>query len=556
MERRKPWIGPVVLTIAALAAYAAGFMRGRDALVEDLKRLSPLFLAVTFFALVVLWIVNAKKIFAPFAALPKRALIQLGLVAALALGLAVFVAPRTHRIYYDESIDLHIGQSIAYTGRAQMVNFGEIRSGQLIVRQGEYNKQPNAYPFLLSLVYRLFGCSESLSFLFNNMVFVLGALTIFGIALLLFGDPKTGLYAALVWMAIPQNILWHGTTSAEPSTTLFLALTVFLTLGAARSGDLRFYGLAAVSGCFAAQFRMESLLILPLVLAIVGLTDRKAFRDPKLYYLVPAVLALLWAHATHLVSFGGHAWGAIGTQKTFSLAYLGRNLMMNGGFFMNGRDFPVLLTLFAILAVISRRFITERLVLLVWFALFWGVFLFFYAGSYYYGADVRFSLMALPPLAILSARGLAMADDAVRQRLKVRAPLALGVIVAAFLAFAPKARTVGQEAWAARADHFYAKEMLKTIPRDGLVFTHNPNMFLFWGRSSAQASQLLAYDETGLQGLREEFPGGLYFHYNYWCSVDDPLQKSFCRSILERFSHREIASFKERDYTYVLYRLD
>src|SRR5512142_1503100 len=185
MEDRKPLIAQVLLTIAVLAAYAFGLSRGASVLVEDLKRLSPLFIGAAFFALIILWIVNARTIFAPFAALPKKDLILVGLVAVLAVGLAVLVAPRTHRIYYDESIDLNIGQSIASTGRAQMVNYGEIRSGELIVRQGEYNKQPNSYPFLLSLVYRLFGRSEGLSFLFNNLVFVLGALTIFGIAFLL-----------------------------------------------------------------------------------------------------------------------------------------------------------------------------------------------------------------------------------------------------------------------------------------------------------------------------------------------------------------------------------
>ena len=409
---------------------------------------------------------------------------------------------------------------------------------------------------MLSLLFRLFGHSEGLSFLFNNLVFVLGALTILGIAVLLFGNLKTGIYAALAWSVIPQNILWHNTTAAEPSNTLFIALAVFLTLGAARSGHARLYVPAAVCACFAAQFRMESLLVLPLVLILIGLTDRKAFRNRALYYLVPAVLALLWAHGLHLFSFAGHAWGAVGTQKTFSLRYLVPNLTTNAGFFLNGRDFPVLLTLAAVLGAASRRFVRERSILLVWFGLFWGVFLVFYAGSYRYGADVRFSLMALPALAILAGRGLTVLDGAIHRRLQFGGPLALSLVVIAFLSFAPKARTVGQEAWAARADHYYAREMLKAIPKDGLVFTHNPNMFIFWGRSSAQASYLFAYDEVGLKGLRENFPGGLYFHFNFWCNVDDPLQKNFCRSILERFNHREVVSYSEREYRFVLYKLE
>ncbi len=41
----------------------------------------------------------------------------------------------------------------------------------------------------------------------------------------------------------------------------------------------------------------------------------------------------------------------------------------------------------------------------LWFVLFWGIFLFFYAGSYRYGADVRFALLSFMPLAVLAGIG-------------------------------------------------------------------------------------------------------------------------------------------------------
>ena len=40
-----------------------------------------------------------------------------------------------------------------------------------------------------------------------------------------------------------------------------------------------------------------------------------------------------------------------------------------------------------------------------YFLLFFGIALLFYAGSYNYGADVRYSLMTYPPLAILGGLG-------------------------------------------------------------------------------------------------------------------------------------------------------
>ena len=42
-----------------------------------------------------------------------------------------------------------------------------------------------------------------------------------------------------------------------------------------------------------------------------------------------------------------------------------------------------------------------------YFLLFFGIALLFYAGSYDYGADIRYSLATYPPLAILGGLGLA-----------------------------------------------------------------------------------------------------------------------------------------------------
>ena len=43
----------------------------------------------------------------------------------------------------------------------------------------------------------------------------------------------------------------------------------------------------------------------------------------------------------------------------------------------------------------------------VYFLLFFGIDLVFYAGSYNYGADVRYSLMTYPPIAVLGGLGAA-----------------------------------------------------------------------------------------------------------------------------------------------------
>ena len=47
----------------------------------------------------------------------------------------------------------------------------------------------------------------------------------------------------------------------------------------------------------------------------------------------------------------------------------------------------------------------NALSMVLYFLLFFGIYLLFYAGSYNYGADVRYSLMTYPPLAVLGGAG-------------------------------------------------------------------------------------------------------------------------------------------------------
>ena len=87
----------------------------------------------------------------------RRHLLGVALPLVLGLGMTVAVVPRTNRIFFDEQIYQSIGQNFADLHRAQMCNDGAIENGRLRCAIGEYNKQPYAYPHLLSVAYRAFG---------------------------------------------------------------------------------------------------------------------------------------------------------------------------------------------------------------------------------------------------------------------------------------------------------------------------------------------------------------------------------------------------------------
>ncbi len=96
--------------------------------------------------------------------------------------------------------------------------------------------------------------------------------------------------------------------------------------------------------------------------------------------------------------------------------------------------------------------------------------------------------------------------------------------------------------------------MVAEVPQDGIVLSHNPGMIHVMGRSAAQTS-LATYQPERVDELFHRFAGGVYFHYNFWCNVDDSVQNEFCRNVLATFETRVVLEESEGFYRFVLYRL-
>jgi hypothetical protein len=304
---------------------------------------------------------------------------------------------------------------------------------------------------------------------------------------------------------------------------------------------------------FAIQFRPESIMILFLAFAALLLfTGVSEFRKPTLYGMGGMLALLVVPQLLHIYSVRTEAWGAIGAR--FSLNYLAPNLNTNGIFYLDNQEFPLLFTLLALLGLCVARGWGKKAFVGIWFLLFWGIFLVFYAGSYRYGADVRFSLVSYMPLAIFAGLGLGWIHEKLGRRpIGVRLIPAL-IVLFAFSSFLPGIHARRQEAWASRADHMYAQKFAEILPENSMILTHNPNMFFLWGKSAAQAS-LVSQNPVFADGLLNHFQGGVYFHYNFWCNVDDPVQKQFCLNVLDMFETELIREYTERNYRFALYKL-
>jgi hypothetical protein len=381
----------------------------------------------------------------------------------------------------------------------------------------------------------------------------------------LFESALAGVYAALIFALTPEFMMWSNTTAVEPSAALFPGLALLSALIFVRSRETTALYLLAVMTAFAVQFRPESIMFLTVIGLVVLLWNSAALKRGEFYLLLAIFCVLIIPHLVHLYSVKDIGWGSSGPK--FSTEYFRGNFKANALFYLKNIRFPLLFTMLFGLGIVlkagkdgsghSTFHLRGKLVILTWFLLFWGIFIFFYAGSYNYGADVRFSLLSAMPLALLAGYGAMSLDYVFRHRLKVNhVHYVLPMIIAfSFLPFLPFVRAITQEAWGARADHRFAKEMANVLPDDSVVLTHNPNMFLLWGKNAAQAS-LPTEQKNSFKRFFYRYKGGIYFHYNFWCNVPDKLQNSFCTNILERYDCTPVLSFAEQNYTYALYKVE
>jgi Dolichyl-phosphate-mannose-protein mannosyltransferase len=480
--------------------------------------------------------------------------VRMALLASVAILLTVFAAPRTNRIFYDEQIYQSIGQNLADLRLAQVCNDGNVEYGRLQCASGEYNKQPYAYPHLLSVMYRLFGVHEGTAFAVNAVVMALTVCAVYLLAWVLFRDREAAFFAGLLLALTPQQLVWSATAAVEPSASL--ASVVALLCGAhyGRAGGTAAGGAAAVAAAYAVQFRPESLLMLPVIGLLVWPRLRHDLQRPSGWWAGLLFLGLVALHAGHLFAVRHVEWGT--SAARFSLDYVAENLRVNGWFYLYDERFPMAFFLLALLGSWRHELRRERVSLALYFLLFFAIDLVFYAGSYNYGADVRYSLMTYPPIAVLGGLGAArLARLLARVGTGVPAhALVASAIAFQFLWYAPVVRATTEEAWAARADVQFARSLAAQLPRNSFVLTHNPGMFQLWGISAGQMSRVIA-NPNYVDFLASRYTGGVYIHWNFWCNVQDPVQPEFCRKAIAVSPVEIVREYRERDQRYALYRM-
>ena len=551
-ESRRGWVAVAIVWTACLAALVAWLsIASTGTLREQLKLLQPWWLDASVLLAALIGVCALARV--EWTAVRRDAPI-VAPVIALGVCLTVFVAPRTNRIFYDEQIYQSIGQNLSDMRLAQVCSDGTVESGRLRCAYGEYNKQPYAYPHILSLGYRVFGVHEGVAFAVNAVAMALSIAGVFMLVLALFEDRTAAFCGSLLFALIPQQIVWSATAAVEPTASLGALAAVLASAWYSRSGGGLALAALAVVSAYAIQFRPESLLVLPIVAAVAWPRLGLDLQRPRGWWGAVLFLALGAIHLGHLFAVRNIAWGTEGPR--FSWTYVAGNFAANGRFYLGDERFPVIVTVLAVIGLAGAVRRRERWLMAAYFLAFFGIDLAFYAGSYNYGADVRYSLMTYPPIAVLAGTGAAAISRAIARRapaLPATAAIAT-VLLFQFLLYTPSIRAIPEEAWAARADVRFAKEFAAHLPADSYVLTQNPGMFHVWGIGAGQMSRAVASPNYTSWLLRQH-NGGVYIHWNFWCNVLDDAQPALCRRAMALGQTTIVAEHRERDERFAFYRL-
>ncbi len=492
----------------------------------------------------------------------RRCFTALGLVV---LGyFACDIAPRTTRIFYDEHLYAQIGQNIAHTGRAEGANYGRAEYGQYFNYAPWTNKQPNGLPYLLSWIYRTVGVSDaSAGFLNPALVGASAAALYLGLSLVPWTLPAgAALAAALLFILTPLVPWWGNTVAVEPSAAATVAFAFLAACAHTRLRDLSTVQGLPASGlllagatAFAVYFRPESLLVFPLVAAVLWSTEDRFVEDLSAWGAGAFSLALALPNMMHTWSMRTEDWGATDGRR-FATEFIPKNFESNAGYFVSSEWFPLTGTAFALVAIgwllVKNR--SALLTLGLWFGLSWGIFVIFYAGGYHYGASSRYAVVSCAPVAAFMGIGAAALFGLFRRRIVILTGLITCAVIN-WTAAAHYVPTLSREAAEALADVDFAAREAPKLPDGSLVISPDPCLWLLQHKNSTQFFTIDSMVRGNLRELVSQFPGGVYLHWSFWHTAE-PAMAHQAAKLLAETDAKVINRMQSEAFKIALYRID
>ncbi len=544
----------LVLLIPLILTFFIDFFYDVDEIKSNLIWIIPIVLAVTLATMIFSFIWSFKDFRNLFKKIDRKTWIALLLIFLVGFSLRVFVAPQVHRLYYDEDIYLDIGYNIAKNGKASYCTYGN----QEACYEAFYMKQPNGYPFLMSGVF-LFGGDESTAHCATAIISSLTIISIFFISYLLFKNKKISLFSTLIFSLVPVAIRWAPTTTSDTVFIFFTSLTVLGFLSYFKSDKTSILMFSFFSLAYAIQMRPEGLLLIILIIFMFLLIKKNLLQsilkvDFLLILLVFSILIV--PHLIHSNSVKDENWGTEGDK--LGTEYIFDNFEDNGIFFFDNVRFPVFFTILAFLGLAYDKMWKKKLFLASWFLIFFGLYLLFYAGSFDYGVDVRFSLTMYVPIAILGGCGAFLISKNINKVLKIFFDkkwishigliAATVCVVSSFIPFIGFVSSTGERAWDARLCHDFLVEKLNELDDNCLIITMIPSVVEINGKNFMHTE--FVADQSLMNRLLTE-NNCVFYYEDYWTYVQ--FNQTYGKYIHDNYKLTIYDSVRVKGTEYTLY---
>jgi hypothetical protein len=454
------------------------------------------------------------------------------LVFFLALLVRETIPPKTTRLFFDEDIYLDMAKQIVTHFSSCLCDYGN----KFSCFKCELMKWPVAHPFLISIAFFLFGVNEIVARHLAIFLASLSTLLVYLSSYLLFKKNDIALFSSLILALLPVHILWSPTMTADLTFSFFVSFLLFFTILSSKSKDLKIYLLSLFALALATQAKSEGIILIPLYFLSQFLLDKRYFVmfNNKVYsffvFLSFILLSIYFLHTFY--AWRVNTWGASGEKM--SLEYLKQNISPNIGFWFEmskekdkwayeGKQLyhPIVFTLLAVIGIVflfkeNRNILA---LLLLWFSSLFFLYSSFYAGSIYYGVDVRYVLPQLIPFSIFSGRGAFFLSKVLLKVFERKLALLIIVLLLliSFSFYIPKMHVSDDEIEESYGARFYRKAAISftsNYPADCYFISHVSSIYSWLGKGHLQIWYV--YQPEFEEIAKDKC---VIFDEGYWCAI-------------------------------------
>lgn len=389
-----------------------------------------------FSILFVLLAVESRAIYSHLKKLGRRYALLLLAVVVVFFAVDVLFVPATQQLFNDEFIYQSIAKTILFDHIVGICSFSS--ATHCVANTAGLFHEPGGWPFLLAIAFGAFGISFGTAFNLTLLLSLISIVLVAYVAFFLVGDKRVAVLSGLIMAFTPLFMTFSRATLSDFPAMTFGLLSILFLLLYLRERSLRFGILTLFSIAVTLSMKVDAVIILPILLAIL-LFNKETFKSRwkriELYKLV-AIIVLLLVVLIPEIMFLAYApsqgFGNPNGTPLFSVNYLKGNFTTNMLFWtgaytnvpfqFNGVsytyhvEFPFSFTIFAIVGLallLIRKRIRVATQLILWFFIVLVFYTSYYGGSALYnsGDDIRYFMISFPVIAILASTGFVSIYD-------------------------------------------------------------------------------------------------------------------------------------------------